>query len=158
MEIAVKSVVILFLLLGMIMICFTFGQVMYTLNVIQDTAQEAILSQVAINAPACFAGYRESSGTARYFDETAWHYAVDDSEAVNYINSTFQLNQEGTRVNGDVRQFTIRNFKTDYVNTEGSKVKFSSTFLVELPIFFMGTDLGIIKKEMKVMALYDTRY
>lgn len=158
MEIAIKMAVIIILIVCLIFVCFGTYQVFGTMNVVYDATQQAVLSQVTVNAPGALAGFRESSGTARSYDGDGWSYSIDDSEVMAYLTEAFKLDDAGTRYNGFVRQFSISNIKTLGANSEGSNITFTATVNVAMPVYFGGARICDISKVLKVKATYDKKY
>ena len=149
MDTMLKSTVAILLIAMMIILSFQLSRVTTTLKVVRDTAEQAVLSQLTINAPMYLKGFRESSGTSRRFDESIWQYMIDDSEAENYMVTQLKLSDDTIK---------IENLKTEYVNTEGNLIRFKINLTVRLPLVFYGTYVGDIKQNIKAVVMYDTRY
>lgn len=158
MEIAIKVATIIIMTLCLFFVCFGTYQALGTMNVVYDATQEAILSQVTVNAPGTLSGFRESSGTARSYDGEDWSYSIDDSEVLSYLTQAFSLDNAGTRYNGSIRQFAVSDVKVLGSNSEGSNITFTATAKVSVPIHFGGANLGDVSKILKVKAVYDKKY
>lgn len=148
-----------FLALGgaiLLMIALSIFHVFHTMTNVTSRAEAAVLSAAASNVSGVYGGSREASGTARKKAGGGWSSVVLTSDVLDKLAISLGAveDTDGNLVRPGA--FRIVGLDTRYINTEGSKLNFRTTFKLEisLPI----ANLPPLQFQRTVRTTYEPKF
>ena len=124
---------------------------------VRETINESVLAVAAANVAEFYGGSRESDGYARhpYNGGFAHNISSDVVDTLARSVGAADIGHDGTITVGD--SYTITNISTQYVNSVGSILNFTTTVTVVVPLEVGGIEIPITKT-MEVRSSYDTKF
>ena len=157
-EFAVRFSVGLLIFLLVFNLGFSFWHVYHVLDRVRETVNESVLAVAAVNVAEFYGGARESDGYARHPEGGSFAFLIDTDDVISTLSRSVgatQIAADGTITVGS--SYVIKNISTQYENTVGSTLNFTTTITVVVPLDLGNVDIPI-EKTIKVRSSYDTKF
>lgn len=133
---------------------------------IREAVEQAIVSVAADNAYNAYAGVREGNAAPYLPDGSDWRLAVETSDVASHLTSQNNLRRSGTSFYKDSdgqEQWSIHNLQVtalppDIRSENSILLRFEATFIVHIPVRFLGSLKGTYQATQTVKSSYIPLY